>query len=102
MNELIAEQKLVYNQGISKTTYKFENGKAISCINITEFYNEEFAQIVYNANMINSHMFKNIKFNGKILEYEWSDDFFEKKGKGSSKEVIIKFLKDSGWKILNK
>lgn len=102
MDELVAEQKIVYNQGILKTIYKFENNKAISCINISEFSDEEFAKIAFDANKLTPQMFKNVKFDGKVLEYEWSDNFFEQKGKGESKEVIEKFLKDSGWKILNR
>lgn len=45
-------------------------------------------------------MTKNIEFDGKTLKYEWSDDFFEQKGKGASREVIEQFLKDMGWEII--
>lgn len=98
-DELIAEQKIVHNQGLMRTIYKFENNQAISCININEFYDEAFAQIAYDANREMTEMIKNIRFDGKTLEYEWSDKFFKEKGKGESKEAIEKKLKQTGWKI---
>ena len=34
------------------------------------------------------------------MYFEWSDDYFEQKGKGRTKVEIEKFLKDSGFKII--
>lgn len=47
VEELVAEQKIVHNQGLMRTIYKFDNNIAINCTNITEFYDDNFAKIAY-------------------------------------------------------
>ena len=82
------------NQFVLRTTYIFENDKAIACYMETESNNELYLK------QIDPSLEKNFRREGNIVYYEWSDEYFEKKGKGCSRKVIEKFLKDLGFKII--
>lgn len=93
-NELKAEFVGYANQFVLRTTYIFENDKAIACYMETESNNELYLK------QIDPSLEKNFRREGNIVYYEWSDEYFEKKGKGCSRKVIEKFLKDLGFKII--
>ena len=93
-DELKAEFVGYANQFVLRTTYIFENDKAIACYMETESNNELYLK------QIDPSLEKNFRREGNIVYYEWSDEYFEKKGKGCSRKVIEKFLKDSGFKII--
>ena len=93
-DELKAEFVGYANQFVLRTTYIFENDKAIACYMETESNNELYLK------QIDPSLEKNFRREGNIVYYEWSDEYFEQKGKGCSKKVIEKFLKDSGYKII--
>jgi len=48
---------------------------------------------------LNDGLTKNVKREKNIISYEWSDEYFEEKGKGCSKEEIKQFLKAQKYKI---
>ena len=91
----LLEKKICYNQGYMRTIYKFENDKAISCINELESDVEIFLEVASKED----RLIKNIQRDGNIVRYEWSDEYFQEKGKGCSKEEIKKFLKSLRYKI---
>lgn len=93
-DELKAEFIGYANQFVLRATYVFENDKAIACYMETESNNELYLK------QIDPSLEKNYRREGNIAYYEWSDEYFEQKGKGCSKKVIEKFLKDSGYKII--
>lgn len=93
-DELEAEFVGYANQFVLRTTYIFENDKAIACYMETESNNELYLK------QIDPSLEKNFRREGNIVYYEWSDEYFEKKGKGCSRKVIEKFLKDLGFKII--
>jgi len=94
-DELVGELVGYKNQFIQRTKYIFEYDKAVACYNEIESDNEIFLED-YSPN---DGTRKNVKREGNILSFEWSDEFFEQKGKGSSKEEIKKFLKLMRFKI---
>lgn len=93
-DELKAEFVGYANQFVLRATYIFENDKAIACYMETESNNELYLK------QIDPSLEKNYRREGNIVYYEWSDEYFEQKGKGCSKKVIEKFLKDLGFKII--
>ena len=93
-DELKAEFVGYANQFVLRATYVFENDKAIACYMETESNNELYLK------QIDPSLEKNYRREGNTAYYEWSDEYFEQKGKGCSKKVIEKFLKDSGYKII--
>jgi len=94
--ELYAEKIGYKNQFIERVKYIFKDGKAVECYNELESENPIFIDAILN-NGQNLH--KNVQLNGKVLSYEWNDNYFEEKGKGCSKAEIKKFLKSLGYKI---
>ena len=93
-DELKAEFVGYANQFVLRTTYIFENDKAIACYMETESNNELYLK------QIDPSLEKNFRREGNIVYYEWSDEYFKKKGKGCSRKVIEKFLKELGFKII--
>ena len=93
-DELKAEFVGYANQFVLRTTYIFENDKAIACYMETESNNELYLK------QIDPSLEKNFRREGNVVYYEWSDEYFEKKGKGCSRKVIEKFLKELGFKII--
>lgn len=93
-DELKAEFVGYANQFVLRTTYIFENDKSIACYMETESNNELYLK------QIDPSLEKNFRREGNIVYYEWSDEYFEKKGKGCSRKVIEKFLKELGFKII--
>ena len=84
-DELKAEFVGYANQFVLRTTYIFENDKAIACYMETESNNELYLK------QIDPSLEKNFRREGNVVYYEWSDEYFEKKGKGCSRKVIEKF-----------
>lgn len=99
VDEIYGEQKIYGNQGVKKTVYKFEDGKAISCFNTEEFYDESFQKIMLEFYEQQQKDLKNMKCAGNIITFEWSDEFFKQKGKGSTPYEIEKFLKNQKYKV---
>ena len=97
VDEIIGVQKIVCNNGIMKTIYKFEKGIVVSCLNINEYYNEKFKNIMFD--LYNKMSTKNLKLEGNIVTYEWNDSFFNEKGKDATPYEIKKFLKKTKWKV---
>lgn len=97
-DEIVGEQKICFNQGYMRTIYKFENDRAVYCINELESDNELLLEEVSKEDKLT----KNIQRDGNVVRYEWSDEYFEEKGKGCSKEEIKKFLKALKYKIKGK
>ena len=85
---------LLFSVGCSNNKINVENDKVIACYMETELNNELYLK------QIDPLLEKNFRREGNVVYYEWSDEYFEKKGKGCSRKVIEKFLKDSGFKII--
>lgn len=96
-DELIGEFIGYKNQFIQRTKYIFEYDKAVACYNEIESENEIFLENLCPDDGTR----KNIKKNGNVLQFEWSDEYFVEKGKGCSKEQIKQLLKASRYKIKN-
>lgn len=79
-DELKAEFVGYANQFVLRATYVFENDKAIACYMETESNNELYLK------QIDPSLEKNYRREGNIAFYEWSDEYFEQKGKGCSKK----------------
>lgn len=94
--ELKGEMVGYKNQFIERVKYVFKDGKAVECYNELETDNPIFFDTILKTG---DNLHKNVQINGNILSYEWSDDYFEQKGKGCSKEEIRIFLKKKGYKI---
>lgn len=80
---------------INRAKYIFEYDKAVKCYMEMEADNEIFFKVQLQPD----NLTKNHKRKGNILTYEWSDFYFEQKGKGCSKQEIKQFLKKQGYKI---
>lgn len=93
-DELKAELVGYQKQFIVRAKYIFENNKAIACYMENESDNDLFLE-----NNLDVPYYKYRKREGNIVKYEWSDEYFEVKGKGKSKEEITAFLKEQGFKI---
>lgn len=92
-DELNAEFIGYKKQFVIRTKYIFEYDKAVACYNEIESDHEIFLE------ERTPELKKNTKRNGNIVSYEWSDEYFENKGKGQSKEEIKQFLKKMKYKI---
>lgn len=75
-DELKAEFVGYANQFVLRTTYIFENDKAIACYMETESNNELYLK------QIDPSLEKNFRREGNIVYYEWSDEYFEKRERG--------------------
>ena len=95
-DELKGEMIGYKNQFIERVKYVFKDGKAVECYNELETDNPIFFDTILKTG---DNLKKNVQINGKVLSYEWSDDYFEQKGKGCSKKEITIFLKEQGYKI---
>lgn len=95
-DEIIGEFVGYKNQFVKRTKYIFEYDKAVKCYNEMETENDIFFEPIYS----DKEIIKNIKRNGNILSYEWSDEYFEQMGKGCSKSEIKLLLKMLGFKII--
>lgn len=69
-DELKAEFVGYANQFVLRTTYIFENDKAIACYMETESNNELYLK------QIDPSLEKNFRREGNIVYYEWSDEYF--------------------------
>lgn len=96
-DELEAEFIGYANQFIERCKYVFEYDKAVACYMETESDDPLFLEI--NNNELIRKLVKNVSYDGNKVRYEWSDEYFEEKGKGCSKEEIKAFLKELGYKI---
>lgn len=94
VDQIIGTQKIVFKNTV---IYNFKNGIVDSCLNISEFYDEEAQEI--NVGIMKKFHTKNLKVSGNTLTYEWDDEFFEQKGKGATPYQIKKYLKDSKYKV---
>ena len=84
------------NQYVERCRYVFENDKAIACYMEMESDNKIFLEPF----PLSESLEKNVKYEGNKKYYEWSDEYFEQKGKGCSKSEIKEFLKALGFKII--
>ena len=96
-DELEAEFIGYANQFIERCKYVFEYDKAVACYMETESDDPLFLEV--NNNELIRKLVKNVSYEGNKVRYEWSDEYFEEKGKGCSKEEIKVFLKELGYKI---
>ena len=96
-DELEAELIGYANQFIKRCKYVFEYDKAVACYMETESDDPLFLDVINNE--LIKKLVKNVSYEGNKVRYEWSDEYFEEKGKGCSKEEIKAFLKESGYKI---
>lgn len=96
-DELEAELIGYANQFIKRCKYVFEYDKAVACYMETESDAPLFLEIVDDD--FPKKLVKNVTYGGNKVRYEWSDEYFEEKGKGCSKEEIKAFLKELGYKI---
>ena len=94
-DELEAESIGYANQFITRCKYVFEYDKAVACYMEIESDDPLFLEI------IDDKLVKNVSYEEGKTKYEWSDEYFEQKGKGCSKEEIKAFLKKMGYKIKN-
>ena len=95
-DELKAEFIGYANQFIERCHYVFENDKAIACYMEIESDNPLFLEPVPFADSLE----KNVRYEKNKKYYEWSDEYFAKKGKDCSKEEVQEFLKELGYKII--
>ena len=101
-DELKAEFIGYANQFIIRSTYVFENNKAIACYMEIESDNELFLKpFPEDLSYLYDPLVKNVRYEGNKKYYEWSDEYFEEKGKGCSKAEIEDFLRDLGYTIIN-
>lgn len=87
--EIVGYKKLY----IMRVRYIFESDKAIACYEEIESDDEIFLKNYFEEQT------KNVVREGNKLMHEWTDDFFEEKGKGCSKKEIKRWLKFMGYKI---
>ena len=92
LDELNAELVGYDNLFIMRVKYVFDSDRAIACYQEIESDNEIFLK-----NYL-SEQTKNVIKEENKLRYEWTDNFFEQKGKGCSKEEIKIWLKSQGYK----
>ena len=95
-DELKAEKVGYANQYVERCRYVFENDKAIACYMEMESDNKIFLEPF----PLSESLEKNVKYEGNRKYYEWSDKYFEQKGKGCSKPEIEEFMKALGFKII--
>ena len=95
-DELKAEKVGYANQYVERCRYVFENDKAIACYMEMESDNKIFLEPF----PLSESLEKNVKYEGNRKYYEWSDEYFEQKGKGCSKPEIEEFMKALGFKII--
>lgn len=96
-DELEAELIGYANQFIKRCKYVFEYDKAVACYMEIESDDSLFLEIVDDD--FPKKLVKNVTYGGNKVRYEWSDEYFEEKGKGCSKEETKAFLKELGYKI---
>lgn len=100
-DELKAEFIGYANQFIIRSTYVFEDNKAIACYMEIESDNELFLNpFPEDLLYLSDPLVKNVRYEGNKKYYEWSDEYFEEKGKGCSKAEIEDFLRGQGYTII--
>ena len=100
-DELKAELIGYKNQFIKRCNYVFQNDKAIACYMEMESDNELFLNpFPDDLSYLYDPLVKNVRYEGNKKYYEWSDEYFEQKGKGCSKAEIEEFLKALGYTII--